>query len=92
MFDPENKEIYQKNAAAYLKQLDELDQQINGRCRERRAEKFIVYHPAFGYLADDYGLRCMPSREGGKGSDDSAPAGYGRPRKGGEHKGDLLSG
>jgi zinc transport system substrate-binding protein len=66
VFDPENKEIYQKNAAAYLKQLDELDQQIKRTLQGAESRKFIVYHPAFGYLADDYGLQMYALEEEGK--------------------------
>ncbi|MDD3199804.1 MAG: zinc ABC transporter substrate-binding protein [Eubacteriales bacterium] len=64
--DPENKEIYQKNAAAYLKQLDELDQQIKRTLQGAESKKFMVYHPAFGYLADDYGLQMYALEEEGK--------------------------
>lgn len=66
VIDPENKEIYQKNAAAYLKQLDELDQQIKRTLQGAESRKFIVYHPAFGYLADDYGLQMYALEEEGK--------------------------
>jgi len=31
-----------------------------------KAKKFIVYHPAFGYLADDYGLTMVALEQEGK--------------------------
>ncbi len=64
--DPKNKEIYNKNAQDYIKQLDELDVQITQTLQGVNNKKFIVYHPAFGYLADDYGLQMFALEEEGK--------------------------
>ena len=64
--DPENKQTYNKNAKAYLEQLDELDQEITRSLQGAESRKFIVYHPAFGYLADDYGLQMYALEEEGK--------------------------
>ena len=64
--DPVNKNIYEKNASDYLKQLDSADKQILSVLKEVKNKKFIVYHPAFGYLADDYGLTMYELDEEGK--------------------------
>ncbi len=66
VLDPENKQTYDKNAKAYLEQLDELDQEITRSLQGAESRKFIVYHPAFGYLADDYGLQMYALEEEGK--------------------------
>lgn len=64
--DPQNKDTYQKNAETYGKQLEELDQQLSTTFSGVKNKSFIVYHPAFGYLAEDYGLTMYALEEGGK--------------------------
>ncbi len=54
--DPDNTETYNKNADTYIGQLNALDNQIKEALVNIQSKKFIVYHPAFGYLASDYGL------------------------------------
>jgi zinc transport system substrate-binding protein len=53
--DPENKEFYQTNADAYIKQLDDLDSKIRTELSYCKTE-FIAFHDAFSYFADEYGL------------------------------------
>lgn len=64
--DAANAETYNKNAQAYIEQLDELDQTIKDALANVQNKKFVVYHPAFGYFADDYGLTMVALEEEGK--------------------------
>lgn len=64
--DEANKDIYTKNAETYIKQLDELDKQISLALDNIKSKKFIVYHPAFGYFADDYGFQMYALEQDGK--------------------------
>lgn len=64
--DPENAAMYDKNAAAYIAQLDELDTQLKAALSGLNSRAIIVYHPAFGYFADDYGLEMHALEEEGK--------------------------
>lgn len=64
--DPSNKEKYQKNAKMYIKKLGTLDEEIKNALKGDTDRKFIVFHPAFGYLADDYGLKMYALEQGGK--------------------------
>lgn len=64
--DPDHKEIYLSNANAYNSQLDKLDQDIRTAMTGLTSQYFIVYHPAFGYFADDYGLKMVALEEEGK--------------------------
>ncbi len=64
--DAANADTYNKNAQAYLEELDELDQTIKDALADISNRKFIVYHPAFGYFADDYGLTMVALEEEGK--------------------------
>jgi len=64
--DPENEKTYEQNAANYIAQLDEVDQEIKDALVGVQNKAFIVYHPAFGYIADDYGLKMYALEEEGK--------------------------
>lgn len=66
--DSDNKDTYQKNAADYTAKLDQLDKDISAELKGVKNKSFIVYHPAFGYLADDYGLKMYSLEEEGKES------------------------
>ena len=64
--DPENAEFYRTNAAKLEAELEELDgdlQEIFGTVQNKQ---FVVFHPAYGYLADDYGLTMYALEEEGK--------------------------
>jgi ABC-type Zn uptake system ZnuABC Zn-binding protein ZnuA len=59
--DPANAAAYRERAAAYARQLDELDAEIRNRVAvippERR--KLVTDHEALGYFADRYGFRVL---------------------------------
>jgi len=59
--DPAGKEIYTRNAAAYIAKLNELDgwirQQVQQVPEERR--RIVTNHESFGYFADRYGFRVI---------------------------------
>jgi zinc transport system substrate-binding protein len=54
--DPDNEETYRENADAYIAELQEADQEIAALFEDVENKDFIIYHPAYGYFADDYGL------------------------------------
>ena len=64
--DPANKEQYEKNAKAYVTELDGLDKNIQKTLKGVENKKFVVFHPAFGYLAADYNLQMYALEEEGK--------------------------
>ncbi len=64
--DPRNKAVYEKNAKEYLGKLDQLDEHIKSSLANLHTKTFIVYHPAFGYFADDYGLKMIALEKDGK--------------------------
>ena len=63
--DPENRFVYQENAEKYIAELQKLDTEISAALEGVTNKSFIVYHPAFGYLADDYGLNMYALEDGG---------------------------
>lgn len=56
--DPAQAKVYAANLAVFLKEIDALDAELRGVLAGVPAEKrnFLVFHPAWGYLARDYGL------------------------------------
>jgi len=64
--DPSNEQVYRENAAGYIRRLDELDKRIRSSLEGVRSRKIVVYHPAFGYFADDYGIEMLALEEEGK--------------------------
>ena len=53
---PQHKALFQKNAAAYIKKLDQLDAAFD-QLKNAQQKVFITQHEAFSYLARDYGLK-----------------------------------
>lgn len=64
--DPANKEIYQSNAQKYINELEQLDSQLQSKLSHLEQRTFIVFHPALGYLAEDYHLNMLAIEEEGK--------------------------
>ncbi len=54
--DSDHASIYTKNASSYIEELESLDTYIESAVSTMTYRGFIVYHPAFGYFADDYEL------------------------------------
>ncbi len=64
--DPLNSSIYRENTAAYIRKLDELDARLEDIFKGAASLSFMVFHPAFGYLAEDYGLIMYSLEKEGK--------------------------
>ena len=67
--DPANQAYYEKNCADYLEQLSELDSEIAQSLAGVENRRFIVFHPAWGYLAHEYDLIQIAVEQGGKEPD-----------------------
>jgi zinc transport system substrate-binding protein len=64
--DPEYASLYQANAQDYLEQLDTLEQDMAALLSGASGQTVLVYHPSFGYLADEYGLEMLALEQDGK--------------------------
>ena len=64
--EPSQKEKYDKNYAVFISKLKTLDNQIETILSPLKQKSFIVFHPSFGYLADDYGLTQVAIEKEGK--------------------------
>ena len=65
--DLENKDFYEKNKNEYLEKLDDLDIELQNAFSKIQGKKILVFHPAFGYLARDYGFEQIAIEIEGKG-------------------------
>ena len=65
--DAENRDYYQRQAQEYLGLLGQLDVEIDGLWKDIEHKKFIQWHPAWDYFADDYGLEIVGTIEHGHG-------------------------
>jgi len=64
--DPSNKKVYQKNFDAFMKDLDQLSMEIKKSFADVKSKEFMVFHPAWGYFADEFGLKQLPIEIEGK--------------------------
>lgn len=64
--DPEGKDFYEANLEVYIRELGELDLEIKGLLADRHRDDFLIYHPAWGYFAADYGLHEIAVEKDGK--------------------------
>lgn len=54
--DSENAETYRANFNAFISKVEETDSIIRAKLSNTPSKGFIIYHPALGYFAQDYGL------------------------------------
>ncbi|HUV35366.1 MAG TPA: zinc ABC transporter substrate-binding protein [Patescibacteria group bacterium] len=64
--DPAHRDGYTARRDAYVQELKELDRSIERMFAQKTQRKFITYHPAWGYLARDYGLEQISIEVEGK--------------------------
>ena len=64
--DPRNASVYADNFAAFAADLEALDQDIRALLNGLTNRRFMVFHPAWGYFADTYGLIEVPIEKEGK--------------------------
>jgi zinc transport system substrate-binding protein len=73
--DPAHREAYDRNLAALNAKLDAADGEIHGLLDPLRGKTLFVFHPAWGYFADEYGLKQVAiEQEGKEPSDEEATA------------------
>jgi len=55
--DPKNSTSYEKNADEYIARLGALDAEIAGKLEGAEKRKYIVFHNAYTYFEQEYGLK-----------------------------------
>ncbi|MBD3249834.1 ABC transporter substrate-binding protein, partial [Candidatus Woesearchaeota archaeon] len=64
--DLTNADTYSSNAEKFKKELDDLHSEIESEFDQLKTDKLMVFHPAWGYFADEYGLEQIAIEESGK--------------------------
>ncbi len=64
--DPDHNEIYQQNCENFVEALETLHQDLKAILAPVQGKSLFVFHPAFGYLADAYGLEQVAVEMEGK--------------------------
>lgn len=64
--DPAGAEVYSRGLADFTADLHEVDRQLEQALRPVRGGAILVFHPAFGYFAERYGLRQVAVEMEGK--------------------------
>ena len=64
--DPAHRAEYRANLAGLLADVDALDAEIRGLLAGAPRRAFLVYHPAWGYFAREYGLQQIAIESGGR--------------------------
>ncbi len=64
--DPARSGEYRKNLRGFLADIDTLDGEIKRTLAAKKGHSFMVYHPAWGYYAGEYGLVQLAVEEEGK--------------------------
>jgi zinc transport system substrate-binding protein len=54
--DPDNGEMFRANFDAFSAKIEQTDSLIRDLLKDAPSKSFIIYHPALGYFARDYGL------------------------------------
>lgn len=63
---PDRRSHYERNLAAAIERLEQLDAEIRQILTPMRGKAFFIFHPAWGYFADEYGLEQVAIEVEGK--------------------------
>jgi len=63
---PEHEAFFQDNLDEFYKELDLLDTEIKQSLKNLSSRNMLVFHPSWGYYADDYGLNQIAVEIEGK--------------------------
>lgn len=64
--DPQHEEEYKTNLDAFIADINALEADIQATLAQLETNAFIVFHPAWGYFARDFGLEQIPIEVGGQ--------------------------
>lgn len=66
ILDPGNKDFYHQNLKNFQKDLDKIHNETEDIFSKIGKKEFLVFHPAWGYFADEFGLTQIPIEIQGK--------------------------
>lgn len=63
---PENRDSFYANRDDFVRKMNEINENLQRRFEPYKGRKFYVFHPAFGYFADAFGICQRAIESGGK--------------------------
>ena len=63
---PEKTSFFQENLKSFTRKIDALDTDLRSTLQGKKGMRFMVFHPSWGYFADDYGLEQIAIETEGK--------------------------
>jgi zinc transport system substrate-binding protein len=64
--DPDNGSLYRQNLERFEEEVDDLDRSLRSELAGLEGREILVYHPAWGCLAREYGLTQVAIEKEGK--------------------------
>lgn len=64
--DPDGKSIYEKNYADFMNEINTMFENLKKNLSPYAGKKVFVFHPAFGYFLDEFGIKQEAVEMGGK--------------------------
>lgn len=64
--DPAHADEYKRNLAAFEADLDKIHERLAEALKPLKGQEVFVFHPAYGYFMDEFGLRQVPVEIAGK--------------------------
>ncbi len=64
--DPNHRQFYEKNYQSFVAETKTLQEKIKQLLQPLQQRSFIVFHPSFGYFADEFGLKQIALEKEGK--------------------------
>jgi len=64
--DPDHRSVYESNYKAFMVQVSNLDAELKRIFSGRSGQRFMVFHPSWGYFARAYGLKQVAIEIEGK--------------------------
>ena len=64
--DPDHRSVYESNFKAFIVQVSNLDAELKHIFSGSTGQRFMVFHPSWGYFAQAYGLTQVPIEIEGK--------------------------
>ena len=66
--NPKNQQLYYENLNRFLETLKQLKKKIRSKLQATKLKEIIVFHPSWGYFADEFNFKQIPIQVEGKES------------------------
>ncbi len=63
---PDKKSYFEENEKKLEKEFDKVELSVKNLFKNVKNREFLVFHPSFGYFADEFGLKQIPVESEGK--------------------------